>query len=70
MESRTPPTCEASCEKTASKAKVFGTEAEDRPAAAVSHRVSCFFLPSTFRKDMDSEDSLLWAEQIRTITRT
>lgn len=70
-------TCEASWEKTASKVKVFGAEAKDRlwpaaecPLADVSQRVSCFFLPSTLRNDMDSEDSLLWTEQIRTITLT
>lgn len=57
--------------------KVFGAEGEDRLWAAavatpavVSHRVSCFFLLSTLRRDMDSEDSLLRTEQIRTITRT
>lgn len=70
-------TCDASWEKTASNRKVFGAAAEDRllaaaesPAADVSQRVSCFFLPSTLRSDMDSEDSLLWTEQIRTITLT
>lgn len=56
-------TCDESWEKTASKVKVLGTEVEDRlwvcPPADVSQRLSCFFLPSTFRKDMDSEDSLL-----------
>lgn len=62
-------TWEASCEKMASKVKVFGAEAEDRLWADVSHSVSCFFLPSTFRKDMDSEDSS-WTEQIRTMTLT
>lgn len=75
---RTPRlTCDASWEKMVSKRKVFGAAAEDRlwpaaesPAADVSQRVSCFFLPSTLRSDMDSEDSLLWTEQIRTITLT
>lgn len=70
-------TCEASWEKTASNMKVFRAEAEERlwaavesPPADVSQRVSCFFLPSTLRRDMESEDSLLWTEQIRTITLT
>lgn len=70
-------TCDASWEKMASKVKVFGAEAEDRlwaaavcPPAVVSQRVSSFFLPSTLSRDMDSEDSLLWTEQIRTITLT
>lgn len=53
----------------ASKVKVFGAEAEDRLWADVSYSMSCFFLPSTFRKDMDSEDSS-WTEQIRTMTLT
>lgn len=48
--------------------KVFGAEA--RPPAAASHRLSCFFRPSTLRKDMDSEVPLLWTEQIRTMTLT
>lgn len=71
-------TCEASWVKTASKANIFGAASGVRRCPELgwvrsegSYRVNCFFRWSTFRKDMDSEESCTPTDgQIRTITFT
>lgn len=65
-----------SWEKMASNVNVCGAEVDERrwtvpvvgeaPPTADSQRVSCFLLLSTFRREVESEES----EEIRIITRT
>lgn len=71
-------TWEASWEKTASKANIFGAGSTARLCTEVgcvlsegSYRVSCFLRVSTFRKDSDSDESTIPSDgQIRIITLT